>query len=570
MENNEWEESLKDKLGEYKPEGLQPDWDAFLNYLSINEQITEWEQDASFDENLKDTVTNFAAPVLPEGWERIEASLDLADRQFDEHVRDKIAHYNPQYNPRTWPLLMSRISGVGYLRAKLIAFKVVEVAAVMLLLITVLKMGQMGKLPFETAIFEKHKLNGQLPQGGMADFNSAEDVNDAAQIQSKASSESFDDDAASVNESGNEQNAFADNTTAAFDSNETRSQFSANRSNRSNDLAVQKPEKLNDKSPTPITFVSVNSIQTEIEIMSIGENLAFADTDVEDKKQEGGQLKNDIPEIAVRKHRSFGATFMSTILSPVRWNQQVKLPKPHFVKQRSRTYTEFGIVSQLDYNLMRMPEDKFYTYGKHVVFPQQGLPSRSLGGGFSIAVGHPRWALETGLIYSGKNFRPGRQLIVGDAINNSNLEFEAMSLQLFSIPMHYRYRFDNNGAFRFYGLAGSAIHLIAQSNIDIVVNYNFSSLAPGENPNTNPSSALTIRETKRISEHIRDGAPFSTKSFVSLNAGAGIEYAVSENKTLFFQTTVQYQVPNLKFSNNNGKHLRSMSVQAGVRTPLGK
>ena len=67
----------------------------------------------------------------------------------------------------------------------------------------------------------------------------------------------------------------------------------------------------------------------------------------------------------------------------------------------------------------------------------------------------------------------------------------------------------------------------------------------------------------------RDGAPFNSKSYFTLNTGAGIEYSLLDNKILFFQSSIQYQVPNLKFSNNNGKHMRSLSMQAGVRTPLG-
>jgi opacity protein-like surface antigen len=263
------------------------------------------------------------------------------------------------------------------------------------------------------------------------------------------------------------------------------------------------------------------------------------------------------------------ATFMSSHLSPIQGRRRISPPSGQYIRPRSKTHTEFGIITQLDYNKMRMPEDRLYSAGRQIIFPQQGIPTASIGGGFSFAIGHPRWAVETGMIYNPKTFKPGRQLIVGGAFDNGSVEFEAMRLQMVSVPLQFRYRFDHKGFFKAYGLAGFGLHLIAQSDVDVLIKYHFPSLSFGQDPNNVPQLAETIRETRRISEHIRDGAPFSTKSYFSINAGAGVEYSLSENKTIFLQSTVLYQVPNLKFSNNNGKHIRSLSLQAGVRTPLG-
>jgi len=266
-----------------------------------------------------------------------------------------------------------------------------------------------------------------------------------------------------------------------------------------------------------------------------------------------------------------GATdYLTTRTSPVVYDDYTIFPHPTYVKQRKRTHTEFGILSQVDYNRLRMPEDRLYSAGRQIVFPQQGIPSNGYGGGFTMAVSHPRWAIESGLIYSAKNFKPGRQLIVGGAFDNGTVEFEAMRLQLVTLPLQLRYKLDNKGPMKFYALAGFGLNLIVQSNIDVLIKYHFPSLTAGENPNNDPNLANTIKETRRISEHIRDGAPFSTKIFLSANAGLGVEYSINEHKTLFLQTAVQYQIPDLEFSNNNGKHIRSVSIQAGVRTPLGK
>ena len=220
---------------------------------------------------------------------------------------------------------------------------------------------------------------------------------------------------------------------------------------------------------------------------------------------------------------------------------------------------------------VRMPESRMADAGM-VFFQEQGIQSSSIGGGFTFALAHPRWAIETGMVYHPKSFKPERGLKVGEegSKDYSTVEFEAIRLHLVSLPLHFRYKFVNNGALKLYGLAGGGLHLVAQSDIDVPIKNHFISLSPGENPNENPEYDLPINESKRIREHFLDKSPFSTKSFLSLNAGAGLEYSVTENKTLFFQSALQYQLPNVRFSNNDGKNLRSLSFQAGVRTPLGK
>jgi hypothetical protein len=159
--------------------------------------------------------------------------------------------------------------------------------------------------------------------------------------------------------------------------------------------------------------------------------------------------------------------------------------------------------------------------------------------------------------------------MVGLTADHSSVEFDAMRMQLISVPLQYRYRVLPKGRLKAYVLAGFGLHLIAQSDIDVLVEYNFPSLPEGEDPNNNPSFARTIRETKRVSDDFRKKAPLRNTSYISANLGAGLEYRLTERKTVFLQAAYQYQIPNLRFSNHNGKHLLSVSMQAGVRTPLG-
>jgi hypothetical protein len=51
------------------------------------------------------------------------------------------------------------------------------------------------------------------------------------------------------------------------------------------------------------------------------------------------------------------------------------VPAPSYIKPKPRKYAEFGILAQSDYNGLRMPEDRLYTAGQQIIFPQQGIMS---------------------------------------------------------------------------------------------------------------------------------------------------------------------------------------------------
>ncbi|MDQ3017850.1 MAG: hypothetical protein M3R25_14150, partial [Bacteroidota bacterium] len=582
MENKEWEENLKDILGNYTPEEMHPDWNAFSDYQHEQDYLEDISNDADFDESLREPLSSFQSKEAASlGWERIESSLQ-ADPQFDENIRHRIQQFQAEYQPHTWTKLVSRLSGIGYLRTKLIAFKVVEVSAVLLLLFTVLKMSQMGKLPFEVPSEEKQEFQKNIlpstPNSDRAELNASEEINefaDASALSNKNTSlknQKLSD--ATSGSIGIRSNGAKNEKQLAYNEYSFSNKNNLTSGNQNIIRNISTQSNLSEEITYDQKNISSLAISKDAEINSLPRVIhPIVSTEINASQEAIESITSSSPaasriykwEDQIISHDVVAANLLATSFRPISWSKK-QLPHPTFVKQKPRRFTEFGIVAQMDYNRLRMPEDKLYSAGRQIIFPQQGIPSTSMGGGFTIGIGHPRWAIETGIIYSSKNFRPGRQLIVGGAFDNGIVEFQAMRLQLVSAPLQLRYRLDQRGPFKVYGIAGFGLHLIAQSDIDVVIKYHFPSLSIGENPNNNPSLAQTIRETRRVSEHIRDGAPLSTKSFVSLNIGGGLEYAVLGDKTLFLQSSVQYQVPKIKFSNNNGKQLRSITLQAGIRT----
>ncbi len=543
MESNLWDDELREMLGEYKP-GKE------ISSVEQTHDVNPSYEDASDPDAIEET--NLSPDKL-EGWKRIEASLEAADHAFDETVRHRLNHFHPKYDPNSWTVFLKRFATQRQLRTKLVLLKSFEVAVLLLLLLTAVNMGRHGKLPFESNFSNQSILATPqaTPHQPLKSTTTGEDQTAPAPKPNPDFTQAIErDQPHTITLAGIDSGRIAPSSQHTL---ATSSEVLA-----SVEQTTSNPSTEATQTHTPSAIARNTNYTPVTEIAALN-----AEVDP------GNTTHASVPDFQQQYHITPTDPIASAELTLSFLNVE-SIPHPKFVKQASRRYTEFSVLTQVDYNALRMPEDRLYSSGRQIIFPSQGIYSPGFGAGFTVAIGHPRWALETGVIYNAKNFKPGRQLIVGGAFDNGTVEFEAMKLQVLSMPFQFRYRMDHQGRFKAYAMAGAGFNVIAQSDIDVQIKYHFASLSFGENPNNDPNLAMTIEETRRLREHIRDGAPLSTKTFVSANAGLGVEYMITEHKMLFFQSSVQYQIPNVSFSNNNGKHLRSVSLQAGIRGPLGK
>ena len=548
MGNKEWDNHLRDLLGDFKSEGEPSHWEEFEHQLDITSDPVESAERLQ-DEILKDKLSTYSPPDQVTGWDRIEASLDASEAKFDDQVRTRISEFQPPKDPHSWPLFQQRFAAHKLLRTKLIALKIFETAAMVLILITILHLGHLGKLPLLIPPADEQHQN-DLQE--MAANQNQQSGNDESADLTKISITPVPAPTSRTSLIGSDSRSYRD---------ETKSYSSVTSSNNLTNGDLNSFPDINEKET--LEAIPFADSFTKGEFISSAPQNVFSGAE-----KQSGSILSEANNTISSSETSITQSLAQRTSKLTHLNVS-PIPDPVFVKPMQKTFLEFGMLAQVDYNQLKMPEDRLYNNGRQVIFPLQGLTSPGYGAGFTLALAHARWAVETGAIYSAKSFSPGRELTVGITADHSNVEFDAMRMQLISVPLQFRYRIAPKGRLKAYALAGFGLHLIAQSDIDVLVKYNFPSLPEGENPNNNPSLARTIRETKRVSDDFREKAPFSNTSYISANLGAGLEYRLTERKTVFLQTAYQYQIPNLRFSNHNGKHLLTVSVQAGVRTPLG-
>ena len=105
--------------------------------------------------------------------------------------------------------------------------------------------------------------------------------------------------------------------------------------------------------------------------------------------------------------------------------------------------------------------------------------------------------------------------------------------------------------------------MIANAHYDLISRNNFRSAPPGVVPDKK-----TDDEVARIREHILDGAKFSSKSYITVAGGFGVEHYVGGKLSIFVQPMYNHQIPYFSFSDHNGKQLKYISMQLGTRVNL--
>lgn len=548
--NNRWDEALKDKLHDFTPDNTKPAWDVFVSKLATDEVILQPEESS-----IQQSLDHYSANEPVSGWDRIESSLNESEKLFDDAIRDRVRQFH-QSEANAWHNFSTFWSYKRHLRQNLIALKCIESSFLLLLLFAFYNLSEFGKPEIELPDYYYEIVNSDSDSQSSTDKVIALHE-DQGNTKSLADQSDFESGSIEVN------NNTAQNSTS------TDTPVSQKRNNR--DLSAS--NRHNAKGKTKNNRKSLAFMENSMQEIRFDRTLLDNSTLSHKTNTPSSSANSNQKEIesAFNSKSRIQFSNMNTLpveVSPIEIlsSSQIGSIKPN---KRGKLQTVFGIITQGDYTGLRIAENKVYTFGDAIVFPSKRLYTAGFGGGFTLSLVRNNIAFETGMIYSSKSFRPGREVVIGSSSDNSSVEFQTMDMQVLTLPVMARFAIGAKKRLNPYLITGMAMNVVAKLDMDVVSNYHFASLAVGEDPSSKPHLLQTIQESKRLREGILDGEPFSSKNYLTANIGAGLEYALINHRSLFIQSIFQYQIPNLNFSNNKGKDLRSIAIQAGVRTTLG-
>ena len=141
----EFDNNLADKLRGIEAPFIADHWHLLSEKLGALDA-----EEAEFDNNLADKIKGIEVPYLASNWADMSArldDLDDAETTFDALLSQRLENLHVKYQPSHWNYMAQQIEETFSWRAKVVRYKLVEVALVLLTLFTV---GNMLDLPFDS------------------------------------------------------------------------------------------------------------------------------------------------------------------------------------------------------------------------------------------------------------------------------------------------------------------------------------------------------------------------------------------------------------------------------------
>ena len=525
MSDREFDDIVKRAL-----ENFQPEYDP-LSWNQLNSRISSADED--FDDSMRDALSSFSAGA-PADWDVMEQMIESSENvRFDEEVKNEIKTYQEPYDPATWPRLDRKIDEYERLRRRLILSKVMEVAAVLLLILTFVNLWPEIKsywlkdnaaftesaeksAPVVTTIVENQEINSPDQQG---------DERIAAEVRGIDASE-ITAGAAKAMSAGRSE--LSSGFTGSSGSHAARSETAIDRlttqdlSELPGVVSHQLSAKTSDVSPAIVAGVPI----AENHVRSVSGTDMLAGIEPGIRSNQGQLITAVVDPITHRKglRMSFGASY--------------------------------------DINSLYIPSDQFYADGNPIYFEEKHLLASGYSAGATILFDGKLLTLETGLHYSVKKYEPNRIIKIGQTFDVSTIDFQQISLQTVHIPANVQWYFDKRGKTRFYALAGAGLNFVVTAHYDLYVESELRSSPGGTRPD--PAD----RDIQQVREHFLDGADFSSKSFVTVTGALGVDHSINRKFSVFMQPTYNHQVPFFELTDLGGKRLRYLSLQFGTRVNL--
>ncbi len=554
---DDFDDFFKEKLENITVEPEPNAWSVFQEKMVLDEILFDEPVDA-FDVLVKDKLDGVAPPMVAGSWAAFEEKLELEetlstetieDMYIDALAYDKLNALEESYNPAHWSMMEQKLDEEDSVFAFFFKYKIAEAALILLALITLNQFYPLDKVHSliiptekaevvdaqdqnnfivadvtdETLVLAQSDKPVDLPAGGeMVWFTPIEENINLGIIGVIQPTEGV----AANTVDGNGGNSGTDNNELLAEKEE-----SANKA-----IAAAKKEK-----------ASRGKIQ-EIRIV-VEENVRQVKKTVSD---------DDImipfaPGVSIA-----AAQLDDEIQADV---EDEVLPECESCKRPivTKPYLRVGMVSAFDLNHVMVPYDRIFDTAAVNI---QGF---GYGNGISIGMRFGKWELESGAIYSSRNYTPPRR---GDMVGNITDGYLTdilgkVSLSTLNIPLNLKYAFKNNEKWSMYVLGGSNLNLLLSTNYDREQEFSGEQTYSAKIEKINDS----ILSQKRFDPGLLEGGSFLQNHYYTLNLGFGLERHLSSRWSIFTQSTYHHHMFSDGIGPNNDK-INTLSIFAGAKVSL--
>lgn len=513
-------------------------------------------EDHQFDEQIRQKMTNLRPETGAPDWSAFEEQLDAAEaldagpaeagpREVDEVIFAKMHQYEVPYEPAHWARMEAKLNEWFTWPQYVLRYKTMELALFLLLFITcwqyLPKLGTpvAGSPPAERSDYTDVPADHQSVQETPAEIqelptgNTTSGLNQLADEQGQPPAEAYKRNnlltASVLSEPGSE-------TTA------------------------QGTKEGNSRTWTPLPLLSGTERPQSLRSNTVAEasELPFPAimSPVAATEDDGPY---DLAAAALLPGLPFEA-----LAEP-----EADLGETKVRRRKKRPALLVGMFGSADYNHILVPASSEKRLTESLERAAIGY-----GGGLSLSADFGRLEVETGAIYAARYYPVGIVYVRGSLLSGlRGDELRTTELNMLSIPLHVRYDYFQHNKWRAYVLGGGSVQVAFQTNYYTAEAPQFDFL-PAMPPPVTDGPAGGESEIDRIRRNGQgwfEGGNFKDNAYLTLNFGFGAERYFSERWSLFVQPVYQHSVhyfKNIDGLGPNNDRINSLSVLIGTRVRL--
>lgn len=469
-------------------------------------------KDRSFDDIIKDKLSNVSPPYQPDHWERLRERLDKEHQDeesdivfFDRIVRQKTPTVTNTGFSSNWVGLVNRLDLIYRRERDLALSKVLEMLAFLLLFYIVDKhvSSQSGILLVDTQVrtetdgagikFHAHKSNEKVAP---ADLSLSKPIQDFVSLSTTS-------DQVPLDQTGQAQEA-----AFLFFHND-----------------LQRYAHLHPVSSLELHLPEIVQADTRESVLEMPENPLQVFSKTSSKSKTGRFTLSML-----------GSTDINSIYTPGSIE---------------------GPFSELDRTTFVIPALHRFSPG--------------YGGGASLGFQNGRMETEIGVLYTAKFYQARPVLYVTGSVSEgfSAEGLKDIEMNMVSVPFQLKYHWLDNNNWRFYTGLGANLNVIMESNIqladeDAFRSSSFNLSLPDPNPSGGPKSRGL--NSKNLEGGWLQGGGFSKNAYITGTLSAGLERKFESGWSVFFQPTYQHSL--YYFSKGIGPdndRIHTFSLISGIR-----
>ena len=530
------------------------------------------EHNKKFDRILREKLENIQPEYFPESWDIFEQKLDADGvgvpetnvKDIDEIVFNKLHQLEVPYNAASWNRMSTRLAEEFSFTHKLVRYKAIELSLLLLLFFTFFQYLPRAEKAAPVASDQKTEQLQSNPSSIPTQAQTtAQDQEPLKNTLNQQIIQKTKNQASINNKAPNANNALPSSASEEDQSLISQSSGLPGLANNSNP-GVEGLNQANKQVLRPNKNRSTKKLST-LPIL----NYPLTSPTLNPSLSDLMNLKERTTGLKIQQPITPLSPIKSDLLGLVNYDGKPILPK-NAITSKNKPKLRFGMLGSTNYD--------------HIVTPPVEVEPDSIvsldryalgyGGGFTLGFEWGRWELETGAIYSAKKYDalPVVYLDGGFDQGYYGVGYKTIEFNIFTFPLNIRYNYLLHNRWRLYALAGGSMQVVGQANYYKADQQGFNFPDPSGPPSlVPPGTPPSAIEKHPTAEGLLEGGSLTENSYITFNAGMGIERYMSTRWSIFAQPTYYHSL--VYFNKNNGfgpykDKFNTMSIYFGVKIRL--